>query len=308
MFQQALQQNVSAALTNAPAPATPSISSSAMLVELSVSSWTGRKLDRRASEEVTTSNHADMGVANVNKKLLADCAELDALRKFVANSRNLHYNMTMPWSDTGLRLLPTAQYFRYNETMTAIKDEFQAMVDTFLRGYEWEISRAQVKLGDMFNRDEYPTTASLVNKFAFRLSYIPLPDAGDFRIDVGNEAMDDIKNHYHDYYSRQLSNAMNDVWSRAYDALSKMSERLDYADHEQKKVFRDTLVSNVIDIVELLDVCNVTGDSQMTAMRNRLEETMRGVTPEALREDEYLRTETKRAVDDVIKALPSIEL
>lgn len=308
MIQQALQQNVSAALTNAPAPATPSISSSAMLVELSVSSWTGRKLDRRASEEVTTSNNADVGVANVNKKLLADCTELDALRKFVANSRNLHYNMTMPWSDTGLRLLPTAQYFKYNETMTAIKAEFQSMVDTFLRGYEWEISRAQVKLGDMFHRDEYPTTASLVSKFAFRLSYIPLPDAGDFRIDVGNDAITDIKNHYHDYYSRQLSNAMNDVWSRAYDALSKMSERLDYADHEQKKVFRDTLVSNVIDIVELLDVCNVTGDGQMTAMRNRLEETMRGVTPEALREDEYLRTETKRAVDDVIKALPSIEL
>ena len=192
--------------------------------------------------------------------------------------------------------------------MTAIKAEFQSMVDTFLRGYEWEISRAQVKLGDMFHRDEYPTTASLVSKFAFRLSYIPLPDAGDFRIDVGNDAITDIKNLYHDYYSRQLSNAMNDVWSRAYDALSKMSERLDYADHEQKKVFRDTLVSNVIDIVELLDVCNVTGDGQMTAMRNRLEETMRGVTPEALREDEYLRTETKRAVDDVIKALPSIEL
>ena len=35
---------------------------------------------------------------------------------------------------------------------------------------------------------------------------------------------------------------------------------------------------------------------------------MRGITPEALREDEYLRRETKQVVDDVIAQLPSIDL
>jgi len=87
-----------------------------------------------------------------------------------------------------------------------------------------------------------------------------------------------------------------------------MSERLDYADHEQKKVFRDTLVSNVIDIVELLEVCNVTNDSRMASLKNKLDDALRGVTPDALREDEYLRAETKRAVDEAIKALPSIDM
>jgi hypothetical protein len=87
-----------------------------------------------------------------------------------------------------------------------------------------------------------------------------------------------------------------------------MSERLDYADHESKKIFRDSMVSNVLDIVELLSVCNVTGDSQMAALANRLDETLRGVTPDALREDGYLRAETKRAVDDAIKSLPSLDI
>ena len=67
-------------------------------------------------------------------------------------------------------------------------------------------------------------------------------------------------------------------------------------------------MTNVIDIVELLDVCNVTGDSQMTALKMKLDEALRGVTPEALREDEYLRAETKRTVDDVIKSLPSLDV
>lgn len=300
--------NVVRDFPNMESPVVPSIASSAMLCELSISTWTGRKKDKRASEEVTTSNKASAGVANVSKKLLADCAELMAIQKLTANIRNMHYNMTMPWSDTGLRLLPTAQYFKYHEQMTAMQNEYNSLVDTFLRDYDNEIINAQLKLGDLFDPFEYPTVDSLRHKFGFRLSYIPLPDAGDFRIDVGNEATDQIRTEYQSYYSRQLENAMNDVWQRAYDALSRMSERLDYQDNENKKIFRDTLVSNVTDMVELLHVCNVTGDSQMSALANQLDETLRGVTPDALREDAYLRAETKRTVDQVIKSLPSLDI
>ena len=300
--------NVVREFPNMESPVVPSIASSAMLCELSISTWTGRKKDKRASEEVTTSNNASAGVANVSKKLLADCAELMAIQKLTANIRNMHYNMTMPWSDTGLRLLPTAQYFKYHEQMTAMQHEYNSLVDTFLRDYDNEIINAQLKLGDLFDPFEYPTVDSLRHKFGFRLSYIPLPDAGDFRIDVGNEATDQIRTEYQSYYSRQLENAMNDVWQRAYDALSRMSERLDYQDNESKKIFRDTLVSNVTDMVELLHVCNVTGDSQMSALANQLDETLRGVTPDALREDAYLRAETKRTVDQVIQSLPSLDI
>ena len=287
---------------------TPTISSSAMLVELSISTWTGRKLDKRASTDVTAQNYAVAGVANVNKKLLGDCAELMAVQKFTGNLRNAHYSMTMPWSDTGLRLLPTTQYFKYNEAMTALQAEYARLVQLFLSAYDWEITQAQVKLGDLFIRDDYPTTAALHNKFEFRLTYIPLPDAGDLRIDIANDAAEELRAHYEKYYGNQLANAMNDVWQRTYDALARMSERLGYADHEKKKVFRDSLVENVSDMIDLLRVCNVAGNSQMAAMADRLEESMRGVTPEALREDEYLRVETKRAVDAAIKALPSLDM
>ena len=103
------ESNVSAALTNDHAVTAPSIGSSSMLVELNISTWTGRKLDKRASREVAQLNHADTGIANVHKKLLGNCDELMAVQKYTANVRNLHYSMTMPWSDTGLRLLPVFQ-------------------------------------------------------------------------------------------------------------------------------------------------------------------------------------------------------
>ena len=292
--------------TTAPQTSAPSIGSSAMLCELKISCWTGRKKDKSASASVTRQSYAETGTASVNKKLLGNCDELTAIQKFVANARNIHYSMTMPWSDLGMRLLPTAQYFKYHEQITELQNEFDSMVDTFCNNYTWEVSRAQARIGSLFQMNDYPSEASIRDKFAFTMSYIPLPDSGDFRVDVGNDQRDVLESHYNDYYNKQLGSAMQDVWNRTYKALSNMSDRLDYGGGDKKKVFRDSLVDNVLDMVELLNVCNVTGDSQMSAMALKLDDALRGVTPDGLRSNESFRAETKRAVDDAIKSLPSL--
>ena len=286
--------------------AVPSISTAAMLVELSIGTWTGRKLDKRASQDVTSQNNADKGVANVHKKLLGDCAELDAVQKFTANSRNVHYAMTMPWSDTGLRLLPTTQYFKYTQEMSALQNEYQRLVQAFLDAYSWEIQNSQLKLGALFNSDEYPTADSLTSKFRFKMNYMPLPDVGDWRVSIGGETEQALRSQYEGYYAKQLQAAMGDVWKRAHEALTKMSDRLDYADDMTKKVFRDSLVTNVHDMIELLGACNVTNDPVMSAAQRDLDEAMRGITPDALREDPYLRAETRRKVNEVRKTIDNL--
>lgn len=296
-------------ITNtAPTINTPSISSAAVLVELSISTWTGRKLDKTVSNEITATKHAQKGTANVNKKILGDCAELDAVQKFAANVRNAHYAMTLPWSDTGLRLLTTKNYFGYQQQLTALQAEFNNLVEKFLAAYGWEVGQAQVRLGALFNANDYPSADSIRDKFKFNINYMPVPEAGDFRLDVSNEANKQLAEHYNNYYQTQLKTAMQDVWTRAHNALSKMSERLDYADHQTKKIFRDSLVDNVLEVVELMDTCNITGDTHMSAIKTKLRDALSGVTPDALRQDEYYRLETKRKVDEAIASLPSINL
>ena len=297
---------------NSPTINAPSIASSAVLIDLSISCWTGRKLDKRASNDVTAQNNAAKGVANVHKKLLGDCAELDAVQKFAANARNAHYAMTMPWSDLGLRLCPTKMYIGvsdragYERTMTELQTEFFRLTEAFLSAYDWEIQNAQLKLGALFSSDDYPSRDSLAAKFKFRFTAMPLPDAGDWRLDIGNEAAASMREQYEKFYGEQLTKAMNDVWERAHEALTKMSERLDYADDTTKKVFRDTLVTNVQEIVDLLGSMNITDDPAMADAHRRLDAAMQGITPDALREDAYLRAQTKRQVDDVRKIIDTL--
>lgn len=301
----------------------PTLASSAMLVEVNISNWTGRKKDKRASQDIVEQNAAAAGVANVNKKLLADSDSLRAIQQHVTATRAMHANMTMPWSNSGLRLLPTAQYFKYNQAMTQMQNEFHRLIQEFLDSYNDEVIDVQVKLGDLFSRDDYPTVEALQRKFGFNINYMPLPDSGDFRVDIGNEALSEVQQKYQEFYTKQYNTAMNDVWTRLHKALSSMSERLDYetdiveyvddAGRTKRrkvgaKVFRDTLVSNVTDMIELLRVCNVTNSTQMEAMATRLDEAMSGVTPDALRDDDYFRAETKAAVDAAIKSLPSLDI
>lgn len=286
----------------------PSLASSAMLTELNISVWTGRKKDRRESKTVADQNYADNGVVSVNKMLLGDCDKLKAINELRGKIRNhIHYPMTMPWSDSGLRLLPTASYFDYHDQMTNAINAFQSLVDEFIDDYDFAVSRAQAKLGNLFVRDDYPTSEQIRNKFGVSVNYTPLPDAGDFRVDVGNEVSAQLKKDYDEFYGNQLSKAMGDVWKRMHTALSNMSDKLTDS-NGKKQVFRDTLISNALSMVDLLTTCNVTGDSQMEAMRQRLESTLRGVTPEGLRDDKYLRAETKGKVDDILKSLPSLDM
>ena len=286
----------------------PTLASSALLVDLRISQATLRKLDKRASQEVVNTNNAKSGVANVHKALLGDSNIFQAIGKHVGNARNLHVNMTTPWSDGGQRLIPTKRYFEYTKTMSDMQSEFFNLCEKFFVEYEFQVEQAKIKLGDLFNKSDYPTLEELKLKFAWNVYTFPCPDAGDIRVDLPAEALKQVQEDCEASYNSMITKSMNDVWTRLHDALTRMSERLAISSDGKKEIFRDSLVSNVVDMVELLDVCNVTGNVQMTTMRDKLSDAMYGVTAEILREDEHTRAQTKRTVDQVIASLPSLDV
>ena len=287
-------------ITNNPVVSVPSISSSAMLVELNISVWTGRKFDKGVSQEIDTAKQTTTRAGNYSKRLFADEPVFDAIQKFAGNSRTYHYHATMPWSDSGLRLLTTSMFFDYQREITAMEQEFNRLVDTFLSSYDKLVLQSQMKLGTLFNQDDYPPVEMVRDKFKFSVKFAPVPEVGDWRVNVGHEAEAILKESYANYYQSNLESAYADVWERTHEALTRMSEKLS---GDKKQIFRDTLVSNVMDMVDLLEKFNVTGDPKMRTAKHKLESVMLGITPDALREDDYLRLDVKGKVDSLIKEL-----
>jgi hypothetical protein len=183
--------------------------------------------------------------------------------------------------------------------MTEYQNEFYTMLDKFLGVYDWAVIQAEAEyeaLGKLFYKHDYPSVDTLRGKFNWRLSYIPMPDAGDFRVDIGNEQADAIREQCAEYYSTMFHQAIQEI----AEPLKNMSERLDYSNGEDKKVFRDTLVSNVVTAIDLL---GVTSDPKFAKIKQELDHAFTGITPDALREDPYLRRTTKQAVDNAIASL-----
>ena len=276
----------------------PSISSSAMLVELNISVWTGRKFDKQVSAEIDTQKHTTTRAGNYSKRLFADEPIFDAIQKFAGNARTYHYHATMPWSDSGLRLLTTSMYFDYNKKVSEMEMDFDNLVSNFINQYQVLVNKSQTKLGTLFSASDYPDVQDIASKFKFSVKYAPVPDVGDWRVDVGNDAKQQLMESYITYYSANLEQAMREPWERMHEALQNMSIKLS---GDKKQIFRDTLVGNVVELCDLMDKFNVTGDPKMKQAKAKIENALLGITPDALREDDDLRLDTKSKVDSLLK-------
>jgi len=280
------------------------IARAAMLVELNVSLYSGRKKDKATQAEVVASKGAhSKQAASVYKNLFSDCKELDEITKFQARARADHYRITLPWSDSGLRLLPTKTLLDYQSMMDAHRAEFDRLVGAFLDRYDTLVAAAAFQLGSLFDRAEYPTRNQVARKFSFESVFTPLPTAGDFRLDIESEVQDTIVKQYEERMQSMVAQANQDAWTRLYDVLSAMSDRLTVDDGEdgpKKRVFRDSLVNNADELCSLLTALNVAGDPALERARARLEDAINGVTAKDLRESEGQRVITKGKVDAIL--------
>ena len=276
------------------------ISSSAMLVDLSLSVWTGRKLDKSVSAEVDVSKNTKGRAGNYHKNLLAGSEKLAEIGKLSSTIRNWSYSQTSPWSDAGTRLLPSTLFFDYKAKLTEYEKMFSDKVTEFLGEYDTLVTKAAFQLGDLFNREDYPVVEKIQSKFGLHYTFSPVPEAGDFRVDIGNAGMSELREQYQSAYKTRIEASMKDVWERLHDALSKMSERFDYEEEGTKKIFRDSLIENAQELTGLLKHLNITGDMQMEAMRKRLEALLSGCDADSFREDEVLRVKTKSALDEML--------
>lgn len=285
-----------------------SIASSAMLIELSIRSWTARKLDKKVSTEVDMAKNTKVSAVNVNKNLMAGTGVLDKIIKYAANVRAWHLSQTLPWSDNGSRLLPVSNFVNYKEQLSTLETNYMALVDKFIESYPNLVSAAAFQLGDLFNRDDYPDEKTLRRRFGFDYSFFPVPTAGDWRIDIGEEAKAEIIANCDQAHNARLETAMRDAWKRLYECLTRMSDRLtiDEANDEsgnpvhELRVFRDSLIDNSRELVMMLKHLNITQDPKMEEARRMLAKAVGEHSADTLRESITARESVKAQVDAIL--------
>ena len=141
-------------------------------------------------------------------------------------SRLYHNQTTLSWSDKGARLLPTSLFMDYKSNMNIYEKNMNVMINDFYSNYADLIELSKHHLGDLFNPYDYPSIEELRSKFGFRLVFSPLPESGDFRLDIPQQDIKDMQDKYELAFNDRLADAMREPWDKLHKALTHLSDKL----------------------------------------------------------------------------------
>jgi len=276
-----------------------SLASMAMLVELRIGTWTARKRDNETTMEVNTSKEADQDSGSVYKYLMAGSDHLKKIEKYSAKCRAWHGTQTLPWMK-GIALLPMENFFKYREQLGTMEGNFHALVADFIKVYPQLKSDQAFKLGKYYRADEFPDVETLPRRFKFEYNFLPVPEKGDFRIACEDAIKADLAEQYEKMYQSKLADAMREPWNRLRDLLERMADRLADTEAGERKIFRDSIIDNAVEMCDLLTRLNVTKDPALEEARRMLERAIAGMDPKDLRESQGARLELRSSVQDII--------
>lgn len=284
-------------------PAAPLLSTRAMLVGLRVTQWTARKLDKGATNDVTTAAGAADDAGRFNKLLIGKDALADIVT--AANkARSMHYARTLPWLDDGARILPAAAFLPYSEEMRRIRMEFETAVSDFVADYDVRRDESRRRLGSLFSEADYPNRDEIRARFSFSFRVLPMPSAADFRAEISDYQAQAIRDQIETDMRAALRTATLDVWQRIADVTGAMVDRLSAfkpgnGTDRATGIFRDSLVENVRALVAILPTLNLTADPHLSALTDRMAAELCRYDAPALREDEGARDETRKAAEAI---------
>lgn len=273
------------------------IQSKAMLVDLTISQWTATKHDKAVSAEVETA-HAAKDAGRYNKRLI-DKAHLAEINRIANELRKHHYSRTLPWTDKGQRLLPSELFLDYRQDMAKYKADFQAAVSTFIKLYPQLVQDARMRLGTMYQAEDYPQPTDLSALFDITVEFAPVPDANDFRVDVSKETQDEIRQQITDAVSLRQAKMVKECWARMREVVGRIAEQCS----KENGVIRDSLIDNARDLVNILGGLNVTANPTIATIEVAIRSKL--IVPAAqLRTSPTVRAEVARVAHALLERMP----
>jgi hypothetical protein len=283
----------------------------ATLVTLNTARWHAKVKDRKTSSAAAIAAGAIDEAFETRKRLLAGADEkLNAIHKAIDAARAKHYEMTLPWTTcgvndrgrrTGPRLLPNTLFFEYAKEMSEYKSNMQAALNAFVPEYPAMIEVARKNLGKRFDISEYPNADSIKLHFDLSFDFKPIPKGDDFQ-GLPKQQLDALANTINRKSEQMMENAMQDVWTRLYKAVTHMYERLASPD----KTFHYTMSDNVREVTRLLKHLNVTSNTDIERIRKYLDKFICPHDAKDLRDNSVLRQQVAAHVQNVIDKMKKI--
>lgn len=282
---------------------TDAVRATAMLADVSISTWTAEQSDRGMMDKIKTDAGATGDVGRAIKNVLAGAdGGLKEARSAYAAVRAAHYAMTLPWvSDPhatrqdGPRLLPNMLFTRYLSEMGAAKRAAEAALDKFVAGYPDDVAKARINLAGLADA-VYPDEPEVRARFRVSFDFEPLPSGAAFH-GLPEHFVAKLGLQLKRKQDRMIATATAAMWERVRERTEHLASRL--SDPESR--FRSTTVEHVHELIGMIPAWNVASDERAIEIASDIADMLAGVKVKDLRGDALLRKtvaeEAARIVD-----------
>ncbi len=234
------------------------ISDNAILVSTSFKVLGIHKKDELATDHVNS--HFESSTAKCSKALLhgRHLKGIKAVRTAVCDfiGRN-----TLPWSEDGKRLLPAANFDKFQSKMEDFKHQWRVEVEDFVRRWDDMLYEAASASGKLFDKSAYPDKSEVTGKFKFSVNFSKVPNANDFRVELISESAEaEIRKSISDQVNQEVLSGKRDILERITKNMRHLAEVLT----DPKKQFRKSALTNATEMAQLLKDLNVTNDPSIT--------------------------------------------
>ncbi len=271
---------------------TNTLSSKAVLIRLQASAFIGNPRDNVLTAEVENSHGTGAKLISVRKKIMQG-KELNLCAARLQALRQTFENLSAPWLDGGIRIVPARKIVDVKVKIEASKREFLDAVENFCAKRDEIMNRdnSPDRLNGAWRASDYPTRAELRAKFGATLEFMPV--ATDFRTDgIDQGVADEIQKEANRMIAERTKEAKRELLARVAEKLSSLTAKL--ATHENGKTrFHDSTVTNVSDACEQVEAANFDDDAAISRLVSGVEKTIKSFSIDALKDSEAARKDAK---------------
>jgi hypothetical protein len=270
-----------------------------ILAKVTTSSLGLSRTDKAASKRTSADNNAVEGAARVLVSRLAGAD--DVHKEITAAQRDAAAALkrrSMPYDEDGWRILPNAKF----EEFLAELGQHKATFDAAMRKLEAEadaiIGKAMANKGDF--DVEVPTRDELIGAYSLTNTFQPVPDGSTFK-GLPPAVAEKLARAVEKRVAAAVEAAHVDTLKRLLAPLESFVERMHAYDKREQElaagqdvgrhgIFRDTALTNVQEIVSMLEAFNITDDERLSQLKAMLDPFTRPtLTADRLRSDDKVR-------------------
>lgn len=285
---------------------TEKLSQRAMLVRLRVHMLYGSRTDRQVTDETIERKGAKRDTGRWTTNFIPKESVKD-----VISARNrikaIHDFFTLPWLGDGTRILPTQLYDKYMERYNSSVEDWQKSVDDFMQTYPTIREQAERRLAGLLTDEvlrSIPSVEEARSKFSIDHDVFPMPNENDFRVNLGADKINVLKSSVKNSIERMTTEAVNDT----YDKLGKILKRIFETLSDKDAKFKNSLIGNLKDLVELMPMFNLNDDPKLEELRRMCDEQLANIDPQKLRDNMSLRKRTAKKAEEIMECMRKIDL